>query len=304
MSDYSEGSSTRDEAVHTDITAVENAHTILVNKVSWGAIFAGVVVALVIQVLLTMLGVGIGVATLDPQTGDNPAASTFSIVGGIWYLLSGIVSAFTGGYIAARMSGKTDETAGALHGLTTWAFTTLLVLYLLTTAVGSIVGGAFSGVASAVGGLGQTVAQTAAPIIAEANPLDAIERQVRSTGTDAEALNNAAITSIRALVTGSESEAEAAREKAAQALASARNIPVEEARTQVAQIEEQYTQAVERTKQEAIDVADAAASAVSAGALVAFLALVLGAVAGWFGGHSGVAHPVIVDRLLPGRRRL
>jgi hypothetical protein len=263
-----------------------------------------VVVALVIQVLLTMLGVGIGVATLDPQTGDNPAASTFSIVAGIWYLLSGIVSAFTGGYIAARMSGKTDETAGALHGLTTWAFTTLLVLYLLTTAVGSIVGGAFSGVASAVGGLGQTVAQTAAPVIAEANPLDAIDRQVSSTGTDPEALNNAAITSIRALVTGNESDAEAAREKAAQALASARNIPVEEARTQVTQIEEQYSQAVERTKQEAIVVADAAASAVSAGALVAFLALVLGAVAGWFGGHSGVAHPVIVDRLLPGRRSL
>ncbi|ASY73441.1 hypothetical protein AOX55_00006739 (plasmid) [Sinorhizobium fredii CCBAU 25509] len=141
-------------------------------------------------------------------------------------------------------------------------------------------------------------------MMAEANPLDAIDRQVRSTGTDPEALNNAAITSIRALVTGNESEAEAAREKAAQALASARNIPVEEARTQVTQIEEQYTQAVERTKQEAIEVADAAASAVSAGALVAFLALVLGAVAAWFGGRSGVAHPVIVDRLLPGRRRL
>ena len=29
------------------------------NKVSWGAIFAGVVVALVVQALLTMLGVGI-----------------------------------------------------------------------------------------------------------------------------------------------------------------------------------------------------------------------------------------------------
>ncbi|ASY64491.1 hypothetical protein SJ05684_c30670 [Sinorhizobium sojae CCBAU 05684] len=141
-------------------------------------------------------------------------------------------------------------------------------------------------------------------MIAEANPLDAIERQVRSTGTDPEALNNAAINSIRALVTGDENEAEAARDNAAQALASARNIPVEEARAQVVQIEEQYTRAVERSKEEAIEVADAAASAVSTGALVAFLALVLGAVAGWFGGRSGVAHPVIVDRLLPGRLRL
>ena len=102
-----------------------------------------------------MLGVGIGIATLDPGTGDNPAVSTFSIATGIWYVLSGIIAAFAGGYIAARMSGKTVATTGALHGLTTWAFTTLLVLYLLSTAVGGIVGGAFSGVAGALGGLGR-----------------------------------------------------------------------------------------------------------------------------------------------------
>ena len=108
-------------------TAASEARSLLLNEVSWGAIFAGVVVALVTQVLLSMLGAGIGIATLDPGSGDNPAASTFSIVAGIWYLLSGIISAFVGGYIAARMSGKTVATTGALHGLTTWAFTTLLV---------------------------------------------------------------------------------------------------------------------------------------------------------------------------------
>ena len=302
MSDFSEGSASRDDATRTNITALEDAHTIMVNKVSWGAIFAGVVVALVVQVLLTMLGIGIGVATLDPGTGDNPQASTFSIIAGIWYVLSGIVAAFAGGYIAARMSGKTVETTGALHGLTTWAFTTLLVLYLLTTAVGSIVGGAFSGVASAVGGLGQTVAQTAAPMIANVNPLDAIEQQVRSTGADPEAMNNAAVSAVTALVTGDEAEAEAAREKAAQALAAARNIPIEDARTQVTQIEQQYAQTVERAKQQAAEAADATASVVSTGAMVAFFALVFGAVAGWFGGRSGVVHPMIVDRLLPGRR--
>ena len=166
-----------------------------------------------------MLGVGIGIATLDLGTGDNPAASTFSIVAGIWYLLSGIISVFVGGYIAARMSGKTVPTTGALHGLTTWAFTTLLVLYLLTSTVGALVGGAFSGVASAVGGLGKTVAETAAPIIAESNPLDAIEAQVRATGTDPEALNVAAINAARKLMLSSEADAAPAREEAARALA-------------------------------------------------------------------------------------
>jgi hypothetical protein len=120
---------------------------------------AGVVVALVVQVLLTMLGAGLGIATLDPGTADNPAASTFSIIASIWFVVSGIIAAFAGGYIAARMSGRTVPTTGALHGLTTWAFTTLIVLYLLSTAVGSLVGGAFSGVARLVSGAGQTVAQ-------------------------------------------------------------------------------------------------------------------------------------------------
>lgn len=113
----------------------DDAHTLLLNQVSWGAIFAGVVVALVVQVLLTMLGVGIGVATLDPGSGDNPAASTFSVVTGLWYVVSGILAAFAGGYIAARMSGKASATTGALHGLTTWAFTTLIVLYLTPAVV-------------------------------------------------------------------------------------------------------------------------------------------------------------------------
>jgi hypothetical protein len=283
-------------------TAVDDAHTILINKVSWGAIFAGVVVGLITQVLLTMLGVGIGIATLDPMTSDNPTASSFSIGAGIWYVLSGIVAAYVGGYIASRLSGKTVPTTGALHGLTTWAFMTLLMLYLLSTAVGGIVGGAFSGVTSAIGGAAQTAAVAAGPALANANPLDALEQQVRSTGTDPESLNNAAISSMRVLVLGDEAQKTDAREKAAAALASAKNIPIEDARTQVQQYETQYTQTVEQAKATALSAADTAASVISTGAILAFIALVLGAVAGWLGGRSGVVHPVYADRVIPSRR--
>ena len=282
-------------------TADEDAHTIMINRVSWGAIFAGVVVGLVVQVLLTMLGLGIGVATLNPTNGD---ASSFSIASGIWYVLSGIIAAYSGGYIAARMSGKTVATTGALHGLTTWAFTTLLVLYLLTSAVGSIVGGAFSGVSSAVGGVGQTVAQAAGPMLADANPLDAIQNQIRATGNDPEALNTTAMNAMTALVTGDPAKADDARQQAAQALANARGIPLEEAQQQVTQMEEQYRQTVDQAKQMATNAASTAASVVSTGALLAFAALVLGAIAGWLGGRSGVVHPVFADRMIPTRRPL
>src|SRR5262245_25491701 len=74
------------------------------HRVSWGAIFAGVVIALVVQVLLSVLGLGLGVATFDPLRGDNPDAATFSIAAGIWYLVSGIIAALAGGYVAGRLS--------------------------------------------------------------------------------------------------------------------------------------------------------------------------------------------------------
>ncbi|MBS3652143.1 PhnA-like protein [Pseudaminobacter sp. 19-2017] len=278
------------------------AATVMLHKVSWGAVFAGVIIALVVQVLLTLLGLGIGVGTLSPRAGSNTDVSTFSIVAAIWYIVSGIIAAYLGGYIAARLSGKSDPATGAFHGLTTWALTTLVIIYLVTTAVGGLVGGVFSGISYAVGGLGQTVARTAAPLVATSNPLEALEAQIRATGADPQALNNAAANAIRALVTGDQANADAARQQAAEALARARNIPVDQAKQQVAQIEQQYRQTVDRTKQQAEQAADAASSVLSKGALAAFVALVLGAIAGWYGGRSGVVHPEFANRISTRRR--
>lgn len=59
------------------------------------------------------------------------------------------------------------------------------------------------------------------PMVAKANPLDAIENQVRATGTDPEALNTAAVNAVRQLLSGDGSNADEARQQAAQALAQA-----------------------------------------------------------------------------------
>ncbi len=99
-------------------TPAEDKRTILLNEIAWGAVLAGVVVALVTQLLLNMLGLGIGIATLDPGTGDNPTASSLSIGAGIWWTLSGILASLVGGYAAGRLSGKPKEATAAWHGLT------------------------------------------------------------------------------------------------------------------------------------------------------------------------------------------
>ena len=288
-------------------TPAEDVRTIMINQVSWGAVLAGVVVALVTQIVLNMLGIGIGAATLDPVAGDSPSATSFSIGAGIWFALSGVLAALAGGYVAGRLAGAPKESTAGWHGLTTWALTTLVIFYLLTSTVGGILGGtyrtltsALGSVASTVGSTAQTAAQVAAPGLARvADPFSSIEQSLRSAtgGNDPAALRDAAIAAVRAAITGDQQKAEELRERAAQAIARAQNISVEDARTQVQQYEQQYRQTVDQAKQQAKQAADTAARAVSRSALLGVISLLLGAVAGWFGGRMGAVEPTLTARM-------
>ena len=293
------------------VTPAEDVRTIMINQVSWGAVLAGVVIALVTQLLLNMLGIGIGLATLDPGTTDNPSVSSFSISAGIWFAAAGIVAALVGGFASGRLAGKPKESTGGWHGLTTWALTTLVIFYLLTSTIGGLLGGAYrtmtsalGNVATTVGATAQTAVQAAAPQLSNvADPFSSIEQSIRGAtgGTDPATLRDAAVASLKAAFTGNEQQAQVARESAAQTVAKAQNISVEQARTQVQQYEQQYRQAVSQARQKATEAADVAAKTVSRGALFGAIGLLLGALAGWFGGRLGVVDPTVTAGLVSGR---
>lgn len=148
------GTGTAGEAVVPD-----DRRTLLRNRVSWGAILAGVAAALVTQLLLNMLGLGVGASSLDAMnTGDNPSASGFSISAGVWWTLSGIIASLIGGVVAGRLCGTSDGNTAHWHGFVSWAVTTLLIFYLLTSVVGGIIGGTFSALGSTVGTTGRGAA--------------------------------------------------------------------------------------------------------------------------------------------------
>jgi hypothetical protein len=288
--------------------AIVDSSTSLLNQISWGAVFAGVALALAAQFLLNLLGVGIGAAVLDPATADNPTAASFSIIGGLWFVVAGIFASFIGAYVASRLSGRPTETTGGFHGLTSWAVTTLVILYLLTTSVGALVGGAFSGLSSVVGGVGQTAANAAsmaAPsLAATTNPMSAIESQIRdsSGGADPQALQSTAVSTMKAVITGDQSKIADAKSRAAEALAKAQNIPVEQARAKVDEYEASYRDAVDKAKQQAMNAAQTTATVVSRGALLGFVALVLGVGAAWLGGVAGSKPAIVVQEYTLGRK--
>ncbi len=96
-------------------------------------------------------------------------------------------------------------------------------------------------------------------------------------------------------MTGDAAQQQEARERAAQALARAQNVSIEEARTRVAQYEAQYRQTVEEAKRQASQAAEITAKAVSRGSLLAVIALALGAMAAWFGGRRGAVDPTLTS---------
>ena len=69
-------------------------------------------------------------------------------------------------------------------------------------------------------------------------------------------MRDAAIASVRALVTGDEAQAETAREEAAQALVESQGVTIEEARTQVEGYEAQYRETVGNVQEQATEVAE------------------------------------------------
>ncbi|MCP1536902.1 PhnA-like protein [Methylorubrum extorquens] len=275
--------------------------TVALNQVSWGAVFAGAATALVTQVVINLAGVAAGLASVGLDTAENPSASNFSLGAGAWFVVSGIVASLVGGLIAGRLAGKPLRGIAGLHGFVSWAVTTLVVLYLLTSAASGVVGSAVNTVGSALGGAGnlvggtvQTAAQAAAPSLSKvSNPLDRIEQRVKdqAAGQDPQAARDAAVSAVRALLSGDAADKQQAETRAADALAKAQNIPVDQARQQVQDYQKQYEQAVATAKKQAEEAAKTAKSVATQGALYAAIALILGAIAAFIGGLLAAPKP-------------
>ncbi|MCF2443372.1 hypothetical protein L0657_05340 [Dyadobacter sp. CY345] len=154
-----------------------NSGLINQKRISWSAIFAGILVAIIVQMLLSLLGVGIGLGTIDAVEEKNPTAG-LGIGSAVWYILTSLISLFSGSWVAGRLASAPRLFDGILHGVLTWCLVTLLTIYFLTTTIGSIIGGT----GRLVGGL----VKTAGAGVAAAAPGigNAVQDQLKANGVD------------------------------------------------------------------------------------------------------------------------
>lgn len=111
---------------------------ILIPTLRWGAILAGVAAGLSTQLLLAMLGLASGLSLANVSEGVTPGSGTL-----LWSILSLLIAALVGSYVAGRVSGLSRKVDGMLHGVVTWSVSTLLFIMMATSVGGTLLSGIF-----------------------------------------------------------------------------------------------------------------------------------------------------------------
>jgi hypothetical protein len=107
-------------------------------RVSWGGVWAGVLVVLGTLLLLTTLGMAIGFSA-DARNVEPEKIGSGAV---IWARASLLIALFIGGMAATRMSMVWDRFTGLAQGALVWVVSLLVVLYLSASGVGLVVSSA------------------------------------------------------------------------------------------------------------------------------------------------------------------
>lgn len=249
-------------------------------RVSWGGIFGGVLIAVGTLLLLSTLGLAIGISAVNP---GETAAGTVGTGSAIWASLTLLVSLFIGGMAATRMSMVWEPTTATYQGALVWVLSMILVLYLAASGIGAVAGAA-SGL---VGGMART-ATTAAAAAGASGGMDARALQDLASGNAQQVLqrlNDPATEQNVARVLG------VPREQVAATFADVRQrvqaVPQDDPRAVAEAVRSGLQPLTEQARQRMTEAAARAKPQATATAWITFAGLILSALAAILGARAG-----------------
>jgi hypothetical protein len=240
-------------------------------RVSWGGVFGGVLVAIGFLLLMTALGVAVGISAAQP---GETEAQTLGTGAGIWAAVSLLLALFIGGWVATRIGAIFDGTTGFFEGALVWVVSVLLMLYFASTGISMLAGGAFRLIGGAAQALGSVVQSQSAPDVS--GSVDDMIQRLKDPKT---AQQIASATGMPM------SEVQATLSETAQRVENSRNNPTQalaEAKKGVATLMEKVRSsgALEQKAEEMKPHATRAAWITFGALLLSLLAAVIGAMAG------------------------
>jgi len=129
-------------------TAASYDPVVRLRTLSWGAIVAGALAALSLMAIFAVLGTAIGLSVISATS--NTPEEGLSMGAAIYWLVTGLIALFVGGWIASRLRRANTAGAGAMHGFLAWCTVTVISTILLTMAGGAAIGGSLAGVGNSL----------------------------------------------------------------------------------------------------------------------------------------------------------
>lgn len=114
----------------------------------WSAVFAGATVAITLWVLLQMIGMGIGLASVD--VGDAGSLRTVGIGTTVWTAVTPLIALFIGGLVTGRLAATYSQRSGAMHGFVVGAFASLIGLFVMLSVVSTVANAELQGRTSSI----------------------------------------------------------------------------------------------------------------------------------------------------------
>ncbi|UQY46183.1 hypothetical protein K6958_14030 [Mixta hanseatica] len=135
---------------------MEPVNGVPLKRISWSAIFAGVIAAVLIHLLLTLLGTAIGLSSIDPMKEQNPMDG-IGTGAAIWTGISMLVSIAVGAWVSGRLA----QREGMLHGLLMFGVNTLFSLWLAIMLVNYAMSGAMNVMGASLNAIGSSISAVA-----------------------------------------------------------------------------------------------------------------------------------------------
>lgn len=273
---------------------VAHSNDIKVKRIYWGAIFAGAVVMLVTMMLLNLLGLGIGLGSINPATESQPFQG-LGVGALIWWIISNIIAIFAGAFVAGRMAGIPHKQSGMLHGIVAWCVFTFVVIWIYTTAIGTVVSGVGSAVSGTFSGVGDVVKS-----VGQSDVIEEVRKEVNYALQESGVADTVKEVQIsrsefrsivqRLFIKDGEVSTQVSREEVVSAISQETNLSraqVERVADELEKQSEKLKQRWQEVKQKAEEKGQDVASAASSAAIWAFIGLLIGAITAGIAGGLG-----------------
>jgi len=121
------------------------------DRVRWPAVFAGLLTALTTLITLAVLGLAVGLTSVDAgaAVAQRGVPSGLGLGSGIWAGVSALLAFLLGGWVAGRTAAVFGKGWGALNGMLVFLLAVLATLWLAGNGLGALLG-SFGGFAQSL----------------------------------------------------------------------------------------------------------------------------------------------------------